>query len=754
MAIQILDRGLELSPLEGELLGVRIDLATSLGELDTVRDLLRRGVDARPLGTKDWADLAEFERSTGSLEAALAAIDTALIIAPQDEGLHGERGHLLHELGRDAAALAAWEHSLALDPNQPRLRALTEYLVAREVGIDDEFRIDVADRIAAALASPVGGEHPYRILLENQASDVGEDGTATRYYQRLMQVVNDAGIRQLDVHVVPYAHGEQWVRVLTARVHHPDGTRADAKIRNRDPEVREGEYPVWSRAFVDLPPLSHGDIVELEYLVEDLRRSFFGDYFGEEVLFGGFLPREETIYSVRFPSRRTLYQHSHGIELAKSTESEGRTTWQWRSLASNPVEPEPSGPPVEELVPRVEVSSYGSWDEFATWYHHLIRRQFEVSPEIEAKVAELTKGVTDEREKVRLVYEFVANEIRYIAWEFGVHGFQPYNAATIFTRRFGDCKDKATLICTMLSEVGIEAWPVLIQGTMQRPHEDISLPLVSHFNHCIAYVPEIDGGLFLDGTAENHGVRELPSMDRGAEVVVIREDGADRHTIPWNEPDDLALAEEQRIEIGTDGAATIHQRDLLTGDYAVMIRSQFEVATKRGELLERILGPRYPGLEVKSVEMSDLDDLTQPVTIELELRVPRFVELGSREIELPPIRDLLGSLEGIAARASRAARTQDLLLGNPRGGTLRVEITLPKGTRIRSRPEPLRLSDDSVRFESKVLVEGNKLTIERSYRLLTPRVSPEVYRSFKEIVDRVERGLDEKIVLESTGEVD
>ena len=72
----------------------------------------------------------------------------------------------------------------------------------------------------------------------------------------------------------------------------------------------------------------------------------------------------------------------------------------------------------------------------------------------------------------------------------------------------------------MLDLVDIEAWPVLINGTMQRPVEDITLPLVSHFNHCIAYVPSIDGGLFIDGTAENHGLTELPSMDRGAEIVV------------------------------------------------------------------------------------------------------------------------------------------------------------------------------------------------------------------------------------------
>jgi len=752
-AARLIDEGLAEAPLEEDLLAARIDLATDLGDLATARELLRRRVDARPLATGAWSLLAAFERSAGNLADALAAIDAALRIAPQEERLHAERGQLLHELDREAAAIAAWEQSLALEPNQPRLRALTEYLVASEPGIDDEFRIDIAERLREALASPPDGEHPLRVLLENQASVIEADGTATRFHQQLLRVQTDAGIRQLDVHVVPYAHGEQWVRVLTARVHRPDGTRADAKIRNREPEVREGEYPVWSRAFVDLPPLARGDVVELEYLVEDLRQSFFGDYFGEEFLFGGFLPQDETVYTVRFPSGRKLHQRGYGIEMEPPVERDGLTTWRWRAGETAALEPEPFGPPPEELVPRVEVSTFGTWDEFATWYHHLIRRQFEASPEIRAKVAELVAGAEDAEARVRAIYEFVANEVRYIAWEFGVHGFQPYNAATIYTRRFGDCKDKATLICTMLAEVGIEAWPVLIRGTMERPREDLSLPLISHFNHCIAYVPGIRGGLFLDGTAENHGVTELPSMDRGAEVVVIRGDGAERHTVPWNAPEELAIAEEQTVVIGADGAARIRQLDRLSGDYAVMVRDQFEVATKREEIVERILGPRYPGLVVEKITTSDLEDIGEPVTIELELLAPRYLDLATREVALPPIRDIFSSLEGIASRASRPERAQDLLLGNPREGSLRVEMELPKGYRVRSLPEPLQLADDAVRYDSAIRVEGGKIVIERSYRLASPRVSPADYRRFKEIVDRIERQLDEKIVLEPTAEV-
>jgi len=749
----ILDEGLELFPLQEELLLARADLATSLGDLATTRDLLRRRVSARPLQTSGWAALARFEQSVDRLDLALIAIDEALRIAPQSERYLVQRGHLLHLLDRDTAARDSWSRALELEPNQPKLRALTEYLQSSSPGIEGEFRIDMASRITAALNSAVEEEDPYHVLLQNQASDVQEDGTAVRYHQKVMRVLTDAGIRQLDTHVVPYAYGEQWVRILKARVHRPDGSYADARIRNRDPAVRDGEYPVWSRALVDLPPLTKGDVVELEYLVEDLRQSFFGDYFGEKVLFGGYLPRSETVYSVRFPSNRVLYRRTDQLEEPRVIHADRTTTWQWRSTAENKIEPEPAGPPIAELVPHVEISSYKTWDEFATWYHHLIRRQFEASPEIRAKVEELTSNTTDQTEQVRRIYEFVANEIRYIAWEFGVHGFQPYNASTIFTRRFGDCKDKATLICTMLSELGIDAWPVLINGTRQRPLEDLSLPMVSHFNHCIAYVPSINGGLFIDGTAENHGMNELPMMDYGAEIVVIKDDGAERHQIPWNTPSQFSLSERTTVELQIDGSATIQQEDVLVGEFAVLFRDQFEITSKRTEQIERVLARRYPGIEVQNVEVSDLNDLSQPVTLSLEFLVPKLVELGSAEVELPPIRDLLSSLEGVGNSASRPTRNESVLLGNPKSGFLRVELNLPEGYEIRSLPKSVELRSDTAKCDFKYFQEADKIVVERTYQFLSPRVDPTGYANFKRVVDQIEQSLDERIVLQPSKEV-
>ena len=77
----------------------------------------------------------------------------------------------------------------------------------------------------------------------------------------------------------------------------------------------------------------------------------------------------------------------------------------------------------------------------------------------------------------------------------------------IFERRHGDCKDKALLLCALLKEVDIVARPVLIFADDRRTKDDLSIPLVNHFNHCIAWLPEQDGipAQFVDGTLRRPG---------------------------------------------------------------------------------------------------------------------------------------------------------------------------------------------------------------------------------------------------------
>src|SRR5262249_8947057 len=144
---------------------------------------------------------------------------------------------------------------------------------------------------------------------------------------------------------------------------------------------------------------------------------------------------------------------------------------------------------------------------------------------------------------------------RYVALEFGIHGYKPYRVDRVLARRFGDCKDKASLIVAMLKVAGVDARLVLLRmrtlgGLTPEPAS------LAAFNHAIAYVPALD--LFLDGTAEFHGTKDLPSADRVADVLIVEPQGGSRFFVtPEAKPEDNVSVLDLTVALKADGSAQL-----------------------------------------------------------------------------------------------------------------------------------------------------------------------------------------------------
>ncbi len=685
---------------------------------------------------------------------AAKLLDAALEVSPEDHGLLDRLGRVYWELDDRTKALAVWEGSIELQPNQPELRERLEFLRAQKDRFEDEFRRDAAAIARAAHADSYDNKagDPARILLELAAVEVHRDGTSREYRQQVVQVLNDVGVRTWDSFAASYAAGEQIVEFKSATVHRADGTSEEARLP-RFAAAAGG--PLWQRASVDLPTLVAGDVVDVAFVREEIRQSFFGDYFGRREVFRGPLPIGEKVFTLRVPAEREFYFHQRLMDSKPERREDGereQVTYTWSAHDVPGLDAEPAMPPDKEILPLVEVSTFESWDAFNDWYWNLIKRQFESSPELDKKVAELVSGKDTELQKIRALYNFVVTDIRYNAWEFGVHGFKPYNASKVFARRFGDCKDKATLLSVMLDQVGIDAHPVLIYADQSRGKEDLTLPLIRHFNHCITYIPASDGRspLYLDGTATFHSIEDLPAMDRGAEVLIVREDGALRPQIPWNAPSDLAIDEQWDVRLEPDDSAAVTVRLRVNGGFAVALRRSFEIEARRRETLDRILGARYAGATVTEESFSDLRNLDQPVTMSVTFRVPKFAAPSPEGLTLAIPDDFYRSVTALSTIGALEERQTDVILSTPRRSSLRVEFHLPDVARVKSTP---RRRDVTTRF-GRLLVEvstespGN-VVVERLVELTAPRVPVAQYQSFRELTTSIDLAAKEKVVLEN-----
>ncbi|MGK0481891.1 MAG: tetratricopeptide (TPR) repeat protein/predicted transglutaminase-like cysteine proteinase [Planctomycetota bacterium] len=761
------------------LMAGRLEVAAFLTEV-------RSELEERPYDNDHRLWAARRLLTVGEHDGALTMIDEALALSPESGGLHSWRGRALLAAGDRAGAIDALDQACEYDPSKADEQRLLDFLIstagADELALNSEAGevplhvryseplVDIVARHPAAQDSS-GGEAvdaPREVLLNRQVVEVGADGKARRYRRVVQRVLSEAGVRQLDRRSFRAYPGYEDLRVLHVRVLHTDGT------------IEEGQTGRGSRLTIDLPPLEIGDVVDMEWRRDDLKTSIFGNYFGLDAAFAPepqLATREADITVLESPELK-LYYHLTGNDLAnasvdtvESTLEDGTLMRRWSISDLTPRRSEALEPPAIERTPRVQASTYADWETFGQWWWSLIREEIAVSPEMSAKVAELTNDKETRAEKLRAIYDFVVTDIRYNAWEFGVHGYQPYSAPVIFSRRFGDCKDKAILMRAMLSEVGIEAWPVLIQSDQRRHEEDHVLPLVAHFNHCIAYIPAQEGveEMFLDGTARLHPLEVLPDSDRGARVLTVRSDGAEEMRIAFPEAAANESIETITIDLSNADAPVATYVQQPKGRWDPKLRYRFSTDdTQRAEAAEGTMTGRFGAIRGDvTAEHPDYEDLTTPLKLTLSAQLERVGRRTDEGWELPTC---FAPYRLVSGLASESERTTDVLLDVPWAVERTIVYLVPEGVTLDSllrTPEKVTIDTKDIGYTREVslavadfdvdvsasatkdpVIPLTSVIVKERLELRTHRVPLERYNEFREAARKVDAAQRQNVSIE------
>jgi len=725
--------------IEEELQRVRADLDWALSD------------DPSRVGVRVWA--GRLLVALGRTAEARRVLDGAVALSPDDPEVVGWRARAAIADGDLASAVADLEHVLDVDLSRTDDQRLVEHLRSRlegggaarvaEAEFHERFDEPLEDVVARHAPAEVAADAPREVLLRRVVVDVGPDGTARRYNRVVQRVLGPAGVKDLDRQGFRAYPGQEEVRILAARVYRP----SDGSVR----EAETGRSGYRGGVGVDLPPLEVGDVVDIEWRRDDLVPSIFGDYFGLDtsLVADPSLPaRESEVVVLERPGVDLTYNlagAASGVTRDTRELEDGTTEAVFRGTPHSPRRREALEPPAAESLPRVQASTYASWEDFGRWWWSLIREEITASDEMREKVAELTAGKETPLEKLRAIYDFVVTDVRYNAWEFGIHGYQPYSAPVIFSRRFGDCKDKAILMKAMLAEAGIEAWPVVIRADGRRMEEDLSLAMVGHFNHCIAYVPAQEGvpEMFLDGTARLHPMEVLPSSDRGADVVVVRDDGVEIMEVPFPTADENLLVDEVRVDVAADGSADARIVRRPRGRWDPSTRLRYEGdAEQRAEAVERFMTQVFGALEGEATaEHADYQDLTRPIEVVFEARAE---EVGRPTADGRELRAALFPQELLASLASETERETDLLLDVPWSRVQQLEYVLPEGASVTRVPDDVLVEGEDLRYSRDVgdvvrSADGRiRVRITERYALPNHRVPAARYAEFRELARRVD----------------
>ena len=565
----------------------------------------------------------------------------------------------------------------------------------------------------------------YREKWHFEADGSGQEETTVR-----IRVQSDAAIKGWGQLVFGYNSENEKLDVNYARVRKPDGKVIETpldSVRDMTSSV-EREAPVYTdfrEKHMTVAALQVGDILEYQRVRKIVKPATPNQFWSEHSFIKNFIVlNEEVEFNIPSKSNAKL-KTLPGLE-PTSTHTEGdRTVYSWKRQNLKVEDEEErqkrekkEGKKKQEFA-DVQLTTFSSWEQIGLWYQGLQKDRLAVTPEIQAKAVELTKGLTSDEDKIAALYRYVATNYRYVSLSFGVGRFQPHAASEILQNKYGDCKDKSTLLSSLLIAAGYQPANVLIH-TYVKLQDD--LPLPSAFNHVITEVMAGKQEFWMDSTTEVAPFRLLTWSIRNKKALMVPLSGAP-HIVTT--PADPPFTSEDYIDISGKinelGTAEVHLQLTSRGDSELQLRSVFRNYGEQNykrlmENIARVLG--VPG-EVSDIKVPDPADTVKPFTVECNVKQLNAIEWKDKTgtLFIP-----YGSMTLAEEASDPGPDTEPLPLGGAPGEyRVTVKMTLPAAYSLQL-PAPEVVKRDYSEYSATYRQDQNTFYAERHLKVIQREV--------------------------------
>jgi transglutaminase-like putative cysteine protease len=596
-------------------------------------------------------------------------------------------------------------------------------------------------------------------VISDQAVVYQTDGqfTNTNHIARL--VLTPAGKSEVSSMSLDYTKDAERMEVVQAQVVKADGSVVPVTDKDIQDTEQTGDMNIYDpegRAKkLTIPNLAVGDVVDVTYRLTralPTRVGFFNDTFA----FRSSEPLLSSSYNVDAPASLPLTAEIYHRERAgtvKTTQSRvgDRIHYAW-SVEHEPVlVPEPSMNFTNE-IPMLVVSTDPSWQHFSAWWAELTKPQLEATPDIKAKVAELTKDAKTDDEKIRALYDFVAQDIRYRGLGVGPRtGYTPRKASETLASRWGVCRDVSILLTSMLRESGFDAYPVITNMG------DPVLPKIAYdgFNHAIVAMRDKHGGAwtFLDPTAKNNSDL-LPGYEAEQNVLVAIAPGAALATIPAIEPAHNLGHATATTTIHDDGSMRASVKFETKGMFDLVVRSVAVMMSQdqQREVVERVLHHAMPDAKLVSLEMSSAAMLAKPMEIDLVVDVPNAApKAGDLRLARTLVTSgALGLVEAAMPMLVGALPTRHF--GLDAHMTFEYDedetITVPEQFRIAALPNAAKTTSKVVAVDASCSKrDATTVTCHRGFQLKSRFIDSEQYKTLRAAIAALGQIAHQPIIL-------
>ena len=488
---------------------------------------------------------------------------------------------------------------------------------------------------------------------------------------------------------------------------------------------------------VHIPAADPGNLIGYEYEQEDHPFVLQDIWY-----FQGAHPAREAHYTLQLPAgwEYKAYWLNHSQVEPKQG---GSNQWQWVVSEVPAIKDEVYMPPRRGVTGQMIISfvpaggalgkTFVSWRDMGQWYTELTRGRRDASPEMKQKVAALTTSAATPVEKMRALARFVQRDIRYVAIELGIGGYQPHPAVDVFTHRYGDCKDKATLMAAMLKEIGVESYYVVINS--ERGAVTLEMPAhMGGFDHAILAIqlpagmedpslvavmqhPKLGRLLFFDPTSELTAFGRLSGPLQANYGLLVTPEGGELVELPRLATSLNGVTRTAKLTLASTGTLTGEIREVRVGDRASAQRYALKSATKdidRIKPIESLLAGSLSSYRLTKASFTNLEQTELPFEFDYSLVADNYAKAAGN---LLLVRPRVVGVKSSDLLETKEPRQYPVVFEGPSRDMDLFEITMPTGYEVDDLPQPVSADFGFASYHSKAEVSGNVLRYARTFEV-------------------------------------
>jgi hypothetical protein len=485
---------------------------------------------------------------------------------------------------------------------------------------------------------------------------------------------------------------------------------------------------------ITIPASDPGNVIGYEYEAEEQPLLLQDSWeFQTEV------PVRESHYSLLLPpgwEYKAMWLNYVEVKPAQA----GTPTWTVTDVKA--VRREEDMPPISGVTGQMIVSffpsggtavnGFSNWQQMGNWYQSLVSGRKDPSPELKQKVVALTSSSPNQLEKMRALARFVQHDVRYVAIELGIGGWQPHPAPEIFAHRYGDCKDKATLMGSMLHEIGIESYYAHINT--ERGAITPATPAYRGFNHTIIAiklpeglndpslsatldVPKVGKVLFFDPTDDLTPFGSISGALQQNYSLLVMPEGGQLIELPTLPSSLNGIRRVGKLNLAADGKLTGTVSETRIGDRAASERYAWRSVTnanQRIKPIENLLSSSLSTFVIMKANAVNIEHTDLPFGFEYTFESDNYARNAGNLLLVRP--RVLGS-KARAVMETKEARQFPIEFDGPVKDTDSFEITLPPGYVVDDVPPPVDADFGFASYHSKTESKGSVLSYTRSFEI-------------------------------------